>query len=185
MKVLIRGKDGFKITEAIRNYVEDKISKIGHYFTDTDELEARVVCKVYNHKQKVEVTIPTNQILLRAEDIEGDLYAAIDLVIDKLDKQIRRHKDKINSIYRHREGVANFFKSNEELDINELEAKIVGESLVKNKKVSLEPMTVDDAIMNMELVDHSFYVFLNKETDKVNIVYKREDDTDYAVIETH
>ena len=184
MRITFRGKDGFIFTEAIENYVQDKLTKVENYFSQPEGLDARVVCGVYNNTQVVEVTIPTKQILLRAENRERDLYAAIDLVVDKLEAQIRKHKDKINSLYRHREGVADFFKSNEELDIDELNAEIVGGNLVKNKKVALKPMKVEDASMQMELIDHDFYVFLNVETDKVNIIYRRTSDNDYAVIET-
>lgn len=184
MKITFRGKDGFTFTKAIENYVEEKLRRVEHYFKDPVELEARVVCSVYNSEQVVEVTIPTKHYVLRAEDNEHDLYAAIDLVVDKLERQIRKHKDKINSIYRHREGVASFFKSNEELDLDELNAEIVGLNLVRNKKVELTPMTTEEAMMNMELVDHDFYVYLNDETQKVNIIYRRSKDNDFAVIET-
>jgi putative sigma-54 modulation protein len=184
MRITFRGKDGFVFTEAIESYVKDKLSRVGNYFRHPEELDARVVCGVYDNTQVVEVTIPSKQILLRAENREKDLYAAIDLVVDKLEAQIRKHKDKINSMYRHREGVSDFFKSNEELDIDELNAKIVGGNLVKNKKIELKPMRIEEASMQMELSDHDFYIFLNADTMKVNIIYKRNNDNDYAVIET-
>ena len=184
MKVNFRGKDGFIFTNAIESYVKDNLRRVSHYFHQPQDLEARVVCSVYNNEQIVEITIPTKHIILRTEVGEHDLYAAIDLATDKLERQIRKHKDKINSLYKQREGVAHFFKPDEELDIKGLEAEIIGKSLVKNKKIELEPMTVDEAIMHMELVDHDFYIFLNKDNKKVSIIYKRSRDEDYAVIET-
>ncbi len=184
MKINLRGKDGFVFTKAIENYIQDKLKRVSHYFNHPEELEVRVLCSVLHEVQTVEITIPIKHTILRAEVNRDDLYAAIDIAIDKLETQIRRHKDKINSLYRQREGIAQYFKSNEELDINELEAEIVGKNLVKNKKVELKPMTPDEAMMHMELVDHDFYVFLDKETDKVSIVYRRQKDNDYAVIQT-
>jgi putative sigma-54 modulation protein len=184
MRITFRGKDGFSFTQAIEAYVSTKLERVSHYFNHPEELEARVVCSVYRDAQVVEITIPTKQTILRAETTEVDLYAAIDLAIDKLERQIRKHKDRINTLYKQREGVANFFKTNEQLDIEGLNAEIVGTNLVKNKKIELKPMTAEEAIMNMELVDHDFYAFLNKETEKVNIIYRRSKDNDYAVIET-
>jgi putative sigma-54 modulation protein len=184
MRITFRGKDGFVFTKAIESYVEDKLARIENYFRNPKELDARVVCSVYDNTQTVEVTIPTKQLVLRAENSEFDLYAAIDLVVDKLERQIRKHKDKINSIYRHRDGISDIFKTDEELDIDGLNAEIVGGSLVRNKKLELKPMRYEEAAMQMELIDHDFYVFLNEETDKVNIIYRRTKDNDYAVIET-
>ncbi len=184
MKVNFRGKDGFVFTEAIENYILEKLKRISHYFNQPENLEARIVCNVLHEIQTVEITIPAKHTVLRAEVSESDLYSAIDIAVDKLETQIKKHKDKINSLYRQRDGVAEFFKSNEDLDINELEAEIIGTNLVKNKKVELEPMTADEAAMHMELVDHDFYIFLDKETEKVSIIYKRSKDNDYAVIQT-
>ncbi len=184
MKVHFRGKNGFEFTDAIENYITEKLKRISNYFNKPENLEARIVCSVLREVQTVEITIPTKHTILRAEVSQDDLYAAIDLAIDKLETQIRKHKDKINSLYRQRDGVAEFFKSNDELDINGLQAEIVGKSLVKNKKVELRPMTAEEAAMHMELVDHDFYVFLDKETEKVSIIYKRQKDDNYAVIQT-
>lgn len=184
MKCTVRGKDGFQITEAIENYITTKLSKINHYFKKPNEIEAKVLCKIYSDHQKVEVTIPTQYFTLRAEESHEDLYAAIDLVLDKLDRQIRRHKDKISSVYKNREGVSELF-NDEQFDINQLRAEIVGTNLVRNKKVELKPMTVDEAILQMEMLGHGFFVYLDKETEKINVVYKRHSDEEYAIIETH
>jgi len=184
MKVNFRGKNSFVFTEAIENYIREKLRRVTNYFSHSENLEARIVCSVLHEIQTVEITIPIKHTVLRAEVSKHDLYAAIDFAIDKLESQIRKHKDKINSLYRQRDGVAHFFKTNEELDINELAAEIVGSNLVKNKKVELQLMTAEEATMHMELIDHDFYIFLDKETDKVSIIYKREKDHDYAVIQT-
>lgn len=183
MRTNFRGKNGFVFTEAIEDYINEKLKRISNYFTRPEDLEARVVCSVQREDQTVEITIPTKHLVLRAEVTRDDLYAAVDFAIDKLETQIRRHKDKINSLYRQREGIAQFFKSNEELDLKGLQAELVGKNLVKSKKIELTPMTAEEAAMNMELVDHDFYVFLDVETGKPSIIYKRHDGQ-YAVIQT-
>ena len=143
-----------------------------------------MVGSVYESEQIIEVTIPTKNIVLRGEESEKDMYAAVDLVVDKLERQIRKFKDKINSMYRRSEGVSNLFKTDKELDIEGLNAEIVGTSLVKNKKIELTPMSFEEAAIQMEMIDHDFFIFLNKDTNKVNILYRRKKDHELAVIET-
>lgn len=184
MRVTFRGKDGFEFTDALANYIEAKLTRVANYFRHPEDLKVRVVGSVYDAEQIIEVTIPTKKLLLRAEESAKDMYAAVDLVVDKLERQIQKHKDKINSLYRRSEGLSNLFKSNEELDIEGLNAEIVGINLVKNKKVELIPMTVEEAAIQMEMIDHDFFIFLNKETNKVNILYRRKKDHELAIIET-
>lgn len=184
MKVVVRGKNKFEPTEAIKNYAVSKISKLDQYFSDSADLEATVVCKVYDEFQTVEVTIPTKHILLRAEVKDESVYSAIDLAADKLERQIRKHKSKIYSSMKRREGVASYYATNSDFDVEKLNTEIMVSNLVKNKSVDLIPMTEDDAIMQMEMLDHKFFVFLNSDTNKVCVVYVREDG-DYGVIETN
>ena len=184
MRVTFRGKDGFVFTEALENYVKTKLGRVANYFHDPSEMDARVVGSVYDAEQVIEVTIPTKGLLLRAEESAKDMYAAVDLVVDKLERQIRKHKDKINSMYRRSEGLADLFKSDQEVDVEGLNAEIVGVNLVKNKKIELTPMTFEEAAIQLEMIDHDFFIFLNKETNKVNILYRRKKDHELAVIET-
>ena len=184
MKVNVRGKNKFEPTEAIKNYATSKVSKLDQYFSGRDELEATVVCKVYDKFQTVEITIPTKHILLRAEVKDETVYGAIDLAVDKLESQIRKHKSKIYSSLKRREGVANYYATNSDFDLEKLNTEIMVNNLVKNKSVELIPMTEDDAITQMELLDHKFYIFKNVENGKVCVVYLR-DDGDYGMIETN
>ena len=98
MKKNIRG-DKLVVTDSIKSYIEEKIDKLTKYF-DNDEIEAKIVIKVANNKEIIEVTIPTNKYTLRAEERNDDLYAAIDLVVDKLERQIRKNKTKLNDRYK-------------------------------------------------------------------------------------
>lgn len=109
MRIQIRGANRFNVTDAIRNYIEEKVGSLQRFLPTNQDLEARVYIKIYDVIQKVEVTIPGNQFILRAEEASDDLYAAIDLVVDKLERQIRRHKTKANKKIREREGISNYF----------------------------------------------------------------------------
>ena len=129
----------------------------------------------------MEVTIPGNQFILRAEEESDNLYAAIDLVVDKLERQIRRHKTKANKKIREREGISNYFINMD--DTPEVYNKH-DESPYKIKNVHLKPMDVEEAIMQLELLGHDFYVYRDMEVDTVCVVYRRKDGK-YAVIETN
>lgn len=182
MKVNVRGKNKYTPTSAVVDYAEKKLQRLNHYFKNSDSLEANVLCKVYDDSQVVEVTIPTKNILLRAEVKAGDLFAAIDLVYDKLEAQIRKHKDKIYSSMKRREGVSQYYASEAEFDPEQLNAEVMENNLVRAKTVDLVPMTPDDAITQMEMLGHDFYIFINSENGKTSIVYLREDQN-YGIIE--
>jgi putative sigma-54 modulation protein len=133
----------------------------------------------------VEVTIPMPNLLLRAEDINLDMYAAIDLVVDKLERQIRKHKTKLNRKGRGKEGgVGEYFKSLEGPDdapavYDEDEAEL---ELVRTKRFTLKPMDTEEAILQMDMLGHSFFVFSDAETGNTNVVYRRKDGK-YGLIE--
>lgn len=181
MKVEVVGKNGFTPTPAIQEYAFKKIQKVEQFFGSNVITEARVVCKVYNDHQKVEVTIPTKNLLLRAEVCEPTIYAAIDKAVDKLISQTCRHRDKVKNKL-DKDGAKDVFV-NPDLDIESLEKEVLANQLVRNKQVDLKPMDIDDAIEQMELLGHDFFVFLDKSTKQVCVVYAREDG-DYAVIQT-
>ena len=178
MLVEVRGKNGFKVTEAIENYAKDKLEKVEKYFKE--ELDAFVVCKTYKDHHRVEVTIPTKYYTMRAEVKEEDMYAAIDIAIDKLESQIRKNKTKITRSLQRKEGTAEIF--NEEIDLEALERELV-KSPVRRKSINLEMMNTDEAITAMEMLGHDFYIYRDDETEKTCIVYLR-DDGKYAIIET-
>lgn len=171
MKVEIVGKNGFTPSEANKEYALKKLEKLEGLIHDYDTVQARVVCKVYKTFHKVEVTIPTKNIILRAEVQENDIYAAIDGAIDKLMKQVRRYNDKMKDKL-GKKGIRSVELASSKDD-----------RVVRDKYVDLEPMSQEEAIDQMELLGHDFFIFLDKETRKTNVVYVRDDGA-YAVIET-
>jgi putative sigma-54 modulation protein len=183
MKVVVRGKNKFEPTEAIKKYATEKLQKINVYFSHTEELIANVLCKVYDGYQVVEVTIPTKNVILRAEVKDETVYGAIDRAIDKLESQIRKHKSKIYGSIKHREGLKGFYAVNSDFDVEKMNAEIKGTNLVKEKKVEMIPMTPEEAVLQMEMLGHDFYLFLNVNTGKPSVVYLRED-KDYGIIDS-
>lgn len=171
MKVEIVGKNGFTPSDANKEYAIKKLRKLEDILSDYDNVNARVVCKVYKAYHKVEVTIPSKNIILRAEVMDADIYAALDGAIDKLVKQVRRYNDKTKDKL-GKQGIRSFEKT---------EPK--NERIVRDKHVDLEPMTAEEAMDQMEMLGHDFFVYLDKATRKTNVIYLRADG-DYAIIET-
>ena len=174
MKYNIRGEK-VEITEAIKSYIVEKIGKLEKYFDNVEDIEANVVIKIRGKEQKMEITIPTAQFTLRSEESHSDLYAAIDLTVDKLERQIRKNKTKINSKIKK-----NLIQSFDVVleDTFEEEAKVI-----KRKKIDMKPMDEEEAILQMEMLGHSFFVFNNVDTDCVCVLYLRKDGN-YGLIET-
>ncbi len=185
MKITVHGKNGFKTTKAIEDYIAMKVEKVENYFGDTNELEARVVCKVYRNGHKVEVTIPTKHFILRAEDVEADMYAAIDLVMDKVERQIRKNKDKLNRSILKTSGIKDYFQELENNDNITLEKDeiLVDEKIVKRKPMELKPMNIEEAMLQMEMLGHDFFVYKDFDLSTTCVVYKRKDGG-FGVIET-
>lgn len=175
MKVTIRGKN-IALTEGIEAKINKKLSVLDKYFIMSDSVEAKVLIRVYPVGQKIEVTIPTEYVLLRAEVVDNDLYNAIDLVIDKLEGQIRKYKTRLSRKSKDNKLAFNV-ASIEPLDHEE------DDVIVKTKTISPKPMDLEEAIMQMELIGHSFFVYKDTETNLISVVYKRNDG-DYGLIET-
>ncbi|MCM3711156.1 ribosome hibernation-promoting factor, HPF/YfiA family [Sporosarcina luteola] len=182
----IRGEN-LEVTPAIREYVEKKVLKLERYFTEGANATAHVNLKVYNDKQtKVEITIPMKNLTLRAEERHDDMYAAIDLIVDKLERQIRKYKTRVNRKFREREGVAAFLQSVEKERSNN-EEQTNDESdfeVVRTKQFDLKPMDQEEAILQMNMLGHSFFIFTDADSDGTHIVYKRKDGR-YGLIETN
>ena len=172
MKYLIRGEK-IQVTDSIKDYIQEKLSKMDKYLDNPENVEAKILIKVKGVEQRVEVTIQTKGYFLRAEESHSDLYAAIDLIIDELERQFRKYKTKLLDKSRQ-ENIQDSF------DIEEA----VEEEIVKRKKIYLKPMDEEEAIMQMELLGHTFFVFKNIETDTICVIYKRHDG-DYGLIETN
>ncbi|WP_312092825.1 ribosome hibernation-promoting factor, HPF/YfiA family [Niallia sp.] len=180
MNFNIRGEN-IEVTPAIREYVEKKISKLERYFSETPDAQVNVNLKTYNDKtSKVEVTIPMSQLLLRAEEDHLDMYAAIDLISDKLERQIRKHKTKVNRKHREKGNLNELFGSYETAPAVEEEEQDL--EIVRQKRFNLKPMDSEEAILQMDLLGHNFFVYTDAETNNTNIVYKRKDGK-YGLIE--
>ena len=173
MEILIRG-DKVGATKAISDYAKEKLSKLDKYIDNADSVKATIFMKIRNHSQKVEVTIPLKKLILRAEEEREDVYAAIDVVVDKIERQIRKNKTKL----------ARRNKEVKEIVLDEIEEDDDDSSkIVKRKKIDVKPMSEEEALIQMELLGHSFYLFKDSNTLQPKLVYKRTDG-DYGIIET-
>ncbi|WAA12014.1 ribosome hibernation-promoting factor, HPF/YfiA family [Fervidibacillus halotolerans] len=181
MRYVVRGEK-IEVTPALRDYTEKKISKLEKYFTETPDANVHVNLKVYpDKKTKVEVTIPLKYITLRAEEMNEDMYAGIDLITDKLERQIRKHKTKINRKVRET-GMKDVFVNGP--TSTEAEKKEEEIEIVRVKRFDLKPMDSEEAVLQMNMLGHNFFVYTDAETNSTNIVYKRKDGK-YGLIETN
>lgn len=174
MKIVIHGKN-IEITHALEDIINKKLSKLDNYFSK--ELEAQVTLSVEKNDQVIEVGILFNGTYLRAQERNSDLYVAIDLVVDKLYKQIRRQKTKLVKKYSNKDA-----RSLDILFDNIENDDLEDDVIVKVKKFPIKPMYRDEAILQMELIGHDFYVFINAETNDVNVLYRRRSGN-YGLIE--
>ena len=178
MKFNIRGEN-IEVTPALKEYVEKKLSKLERYFDTFPEIKVNL--KVYSDKQRVEVTIPFTDLLLRAEETNSDMYAAIDLVVDKIERQIRKHKTKVNRKFREREGVGHYFATTQAAGDTSTDEEEY--AIVRTKQFDLKPMDQEEAVLQMNMLGHDFYIFTDADSNGTNIVYKRSDGK-YGLIET-
>ena len=176
MKYTIRG-DKIFVTKAIIEYITEKLDRLNKYFSQPEEVNAIILVKVKGFNQTIEVTIPTPNFTIRNEVSEEDLYAAIDLVSDKIERQIRKNKTKINKIEKETAKKLNMAIIESYEDIEE-ENKIV-----KRKTLTTKPMDEEEAILQMEMLGHDFFIFKDRDTKKISILYKRKDNN-YGIIET-
>ena len=171
MRVTVIGKN-IDVTPALREIVEKKISKLDKYFKPN--VEARATLTVQKNSQIFEVTIPFNGVILRCEESTDDMYKSIDLVQAKLERQIRKQRTKLQR------------RSNESLRFSNFDEVALEEDdqgeIVKVKKFNIKPMSTEEAILQMELVEHNFFVFKDSDTDNVNVIYKRKDGN-YGLLE--
>ena len=175
MRYTITGRN-IEITDGLKKAVEEKLHKLGKYFTE--DTEAKITLSVQKEAHKIEVTIPTKQGLIRAEEVSEDMYVSIDKVEDIIERQIKKFKNKL--VDRKQSGV-----SFSELFINEEDSDVEEEDeikIVKTKRFSIKPMDPEEACLQMELLGHDFYVFRNAVSDEVCVVYKRKDGK-YGIIE--
>ena len=174
MNISIRGSK-VTITDAMKEYAEEKLSKLNKYMEDAASVNANVIVKIPNHLHKVEITIPLKSVILRVEEEQEDFYAAIDVLVDKLERQIRKNKTRLES-KKMKEAKEFAFDYIEEIkDDNDTK-------IVKRKKIEVKPMSEEEAILQMELLGHDFYMYKDAETGTPALVYKRKDGN-YGIIE--
>ncbi|MGI6713183.1 MAG: ribosome hibernation-promoting factor, HPF/YfiA family [Bacillota bacterium] len=170
MKIILKGRN-IEITDALREYVEKRLGKLDRFYDEMNE--AQVTLRVEKDRHRVEVTIPLNGFILRGEEETADMYGSVDLVVEKLEKQIEKYKTRINKKLKN-QSIRDFALKNED---EQEEPKIV-----RTKRFAIKPMPVEEAVMQMNLLGHSFFVFANGETDEINVVYRRKDGN-YGLIE--
>lgn len=173
MKVIITSKN-FNASDHLKETIETKMEKLGKYFSK--EIVANVTLVMEKGRQKIEATINAKGTIFRAEELTSDAYDGVDRVVEKLSSQMSRFKTKL--VRKHNDHKEFYFENMPEATFAETEEMAV----VRKKKFDVVPMTVDEAIMQMELVGHSFYIFLNVETDTISVVYKRKDES-YGLLE--
>ncbi len=173
MKFNIHGRK-IDVTDSIKSYIEEKIGRLDKYFENPDEITATALIKLRGNEQVVEVTINANKFILRGEESHKDLYASIDKVSDKIERQIRKNKTRLKK--KTVKDVSRDFV----LDFEEPEEN--DNVIVKRKVIENKPMSEEEAILQMELLGHEFFAYKNEETGEVNILYKRKDG-DYGILE--
>ena len=175
MQFNIRGKK-LEVTEALKSYIEEKLGRLNKYFEDPDNITASVLIKLSGKLQVVEVTINTHGLILRGEESNKDLYASIDLVTDKIERQIRKNKTRMKKYTEiNKYDLFNFNYEVEEDEINK-------SKVVKRKAIDIKPMDEEEAILQMEMLGHDFFMYKDLDS-KVCVMYKRKDGS-YGVLET-
>jgi len=172
MRFIITGRN-IDVKEGLRSAVEDKLGKLDRFFAP--ETEISVTLSVEKERQKIEVTIPVKGNIIRSEQTSSDMYVSIDLVEEVIERQLKKYKNKIvdkqqNAVAFSKEFIDNDYEDEEEVKI------------IRSKRFGVKPMVPEEACVQMELLGHNFFVFLNAETNEVNVVYKRKGDT-YGLIE--
>ena len=173
MKFVISGKN-LEVTEGLRSAVEDKLGKLDKYFSE--DTKCIVTMSVERDRQKVEVTIPVKGSIIRSEQVSNDMYVSIDLVEEVIERQLKKYKKKLIDKYQNAD---NFQKSYIDKEYEQAENEL---SISRVKRFEIKPMYPEDACVQMELLGHNFFVFVNAETDETNVVYKRKGGT-YGLIE--
>ncbi len=177
MKINVRGKN-VEATPSLVDYAHKKIGKLDKHFDKTTDVQ--VVLSVIREEHIVEVTVNLNGLILRGEESTGDMYASIDMVVDKLERQVKKYKTRMNKSLRQR-GTRIISEKHAALEAEEI-VEQEEPRVVRTKRFPLKPMSVEEAILQMDLLGHNFFVFTNAETEDINVVYRRKDDN-YGLIE--
>ena len=173
MRFIITGRN-IDVTDGLRSAVEEKLGKLDRFFAP--ETEVNVTLSVEKERQKIEVTIPVKGNIIRSEQVSSDMYVSIDLVEEVIERQLKKYRTKLVT---KQQSAASVFKQDflDAASDDDEEIKII-----RSKKFDMKPMYPEDACVQMELLGHDFFVFINAETEDVNVVYKRKGNT-YGLIE--
>ena len=169
MKISIRG-DKITVTKSMKEYITEKLGKLDKYFENPKSTECKVLVKVKNQEESIEVTVPTSKFTLRAEERHSDFYAAVDLVVDKLEGQIRKNKNRLGKKYRD----VPKFEMSFDFEVSDDEEEEVPK-IIKRKEMEMKPMDEEEALLQIDLLNHDFFVFKNIDEDCVSVLYKRKD----------
>lgn len=183
MKYTIRGNN-IEVTDALHDYAEKKLSRLDKYFESKSTAEVIVVLSVTKEEHKVEVTMPFPGLMVRAEEAGEDMYACVDLVVEKLERQIRKYKTKVNRRIRN-ESTIRINKVNRQEATHAATAVLDEEEpfkVVRTKRFNIKPMDTEEAILQMNMLGHDFFVFSNEDSDQMSVIYKRKDGK-YGLIE--
>lgn len=172
MNIHVRGENHLDVTPALKQYVEKKLGRIERYLDNPSGTDVVVTMSVIKDVHTIEVMIPLSSVMLRAEERSSDMYASIDLVMDKLEKRLDKFKHKIDQRVPHRiKDDAGRMRDNSKLHMDEEDIQ----HIVRVKEFEMKPMALDEAILQMNLLGHDFFVFSNAESEQVNVIYKRRD----------
>lgn len=172
MEIIIRG-DKLDITGAMKDYINEKLKRLDKYLENIEQVRATVVVRVSGHKQSIEITIPLKNFIIRSEEVQEDFYAAVDKAIDVMERQIRKNKTRIKAKESKTRYDFTMFVSEEDEE---------EENIIKRKTIEIKPMDEEEAILQMELLGHQFYLFKDSNTGKEAVVYKRKNGG-YGLIE--
>ncbi|MDK2820469.1 MAG: putative sigma-54 modulation protein [Clostridia bacterium] len=172
VELILRGKN-LKVTQALRQYIEKRLAKIERLVEGINVVQVNL--SVTKEKHVIEVTIPLNGYILRGEEATNDMYTSIDLVVEKLERQIAKYKTKLNK--KIKSGTIKDLPTENPPEKDDEEPR-----LIRTKRFPVKPMPLEEAILQMNLLGHNFFVFSNAETEEVNVLYKRKDGN-YGLIE--
>ena len=172
MRFIITGRN-IDVTEGLRSAVEEKLGKLDRFFAP--ETEVNVTLSVEKERQKIEVTIPVKGNIIRSEQVSSDMYVSIDLVEEVIERQLKKYKNKIIDKHQNEAAFAKEFIDNDYEPTDDVK-------IIRTKRFGIKPMDPEEACVQMELLGHDFFVFVNAEDDNVNVVYKRKGNT-YGLIE--
>lgn len=176
VRIVVKGKN-IDVTPALREYAEKRVNKLSRFFQNREDVQVDVVLSVERDMQIAEITYHLGGLFMRGESSSNDMYASIDEASDRISRQVRKYKDRIRSVTN--DSLRFQVPDNGAIpSVDEEEAP----EIVRTKRFAIKPMDIDEAVMQMELLGHDFFVFANAQTEEVNVLYKRKDGR-YGLIE--